>query len=676
MAGLLPRAYGGVLRRSYIYLGSQCSNSVSRLTVGSTFRLVRMKSWGTSKFHTNGSPVLNEIKKISKSNGITIINPLVNKVTTNNVSTSSNGKAAVAAATAATAVSLGSTGQDDALSRNTDFLHIQNILLQKNQDRMNKQKLLSEATNFYERFKINTKWLLIRGNRPFSADEIGTLFSWIILSQILWIILGTTTFVSILLIIFNTVFAKEMVGNVVGKLLNIFLDGIDVKFQDALVPEWRKGCIRFNNVQLRTHPLQASEPENINDYNELVNNMIEFDLKLHQIELSLSLKKWLLGNGLIQDLTIMGMRGNITVTPVSLENKIDDNQRVNLIDWFSNPYYHLGNVKVTDSSIILHDNQLSKDFKVSIYNLDMPQLRFQWIINDFLSSNVVDGSINHSLFNIHKRQHKLAYIKDLENDLSDWKRITRIRLDSIDVKKLGLNNSNAFNWMDDGQLDIIADVMLPNEQENEPDFDFTRNKKEHMSKSNNKYVVLDLKFRFKDLKAIFPDRAPRLSNGEEILSLDELKQIILFINRKYDLYHSYANSSYKNTLWDAPNIAINKAKSFPVTTVFQSKKDFSNEDSDEEDRKLKKQIIRFHDDISTPNNELVLSCKVVKNINELKNMVLFWETGIYDSLSMELYIDLMKMVEEWEYKKKTNWMTDWGSSVASQLIIVGFGAMV
>ena len=83
------------------------------------------------------------------------------------------------------------------LSRSTDFMHTQNILLQKNQERLTKHKLLSEATNFYERFKINTKWFLIRGNRPFSTGEISTLFSWLIISQLVWVILGTTTFVSL-----------------------------------------------------------------------------------------------------------------------------------------------------------------------------------------------------------------------------------------------------------------------------------------------------------------------------------------------------------------------------------------------------------------------------------------------------------------------------------------------
>lgn len=579
---------------------------------------------------------------------------------------------------------VGITNEDE-ISKSTDFLHIQNILLQKNQERMNKQILLSEATNFYQRFKINTKWLLIRGNRPFSADEIGTLFSWLILSQIIWIILGTTTFVSIILLVFNTVFAKEMVGNVVGKTLNIFIDGIDVKFQDALVPEWRKGCIRFNNVELKTSSINKSIKTNdkkknndnaitiANDKNN-ENERFEFNLNFHQVEMTLSLRKWLFGHGLIQNISILGMRGEVSVTPP------DATSSSNLIEWFTNPEYHLGSVKINDSSITLYDKQLRRDFKISIYNLDIPLLRFEWIINDFLSANVVDGSINHSLFNIHKRQHKLAYINELESDLSEWKRITRLRLDSINVKRLGLDKTNAFNWIEDGELDIIADIMLPNEnEENAVVQNKMKSKYSEGTSSYNKYIVLDLKFKFKDLKARFPESTPRLSTGDPIISLDELKPIISYVNTKYDLYHTYSNSSNNNIVWNSPNIAINKARSYPVTTIFQSKDKWSNEEDDGTKATVKsksKQIIRFHDDISTPNNEIVLNCRVVKNIDELRNMVLFGETGIYDSFSMELYVDLMKMVEEWEYKKKNDWIKVWGSTFASQLIIVGFGAMV
>lgn len=538
---------------------------------------------------------------------------------------------------------------EDLMSKNTDYLHVQNILLRKNQERMNKKQVLSEATNFYERFKINTKWLLIRGNRPFSANEISTMFSWLLISQIVWIILGTTTFVSILLLIFNTVFAKEMVGKCIGKLLNVFLEDVDIKFEDALVPEWKKGCIRFNKVELKT----INRDDSVDQSADNSEQNLKFSLKFHEIELTLSLKKWLLGNGPINDLSVYGMRGDVSVNYAYEQTPQDL-----FIDWFSNKEYRLGRVQLTDSCVNIHDEQLDMKYRVSIYNLVMPQLRFEWMIPDFFNADVATGAINHSLFTIHKRQHKLVYSNELERYLSPWKRITRLKLDSINVKDLGLNKSNVFNWFEDGNLEITADIMLPHESD---------------ENKENKYMVLDFRFKFKDLRARFPDNAPRLSTGEELISLEELKPLISFINTQNGYFRSMVNIENTNAVWNAPNVSVNKVVSYPNVTVIPSAQ--WNDGEDEVGSKGQ-EIIKFHEQPFHNNNEIVLRCRIAKNIQELNDKVMFQETGVYDTLSMELYVDLIRMVEEWEYKKKNDFMKLWGTTVASQLLLFGIGAMV
>lgn len=531
------------------------------------------------------------------------------------------------------------------LSRSTDFMHTQNILLQKNQERLTKHKLLSEATNFYERFKINTKWFLIRGNRPFSTGEISTLFSWLIISQLVWVILGTTTFVSLVLFTFNTVFAKEMVGNFVGTCLNKYIDGCDVQFQDALVPEWKKGCISFKKVELKTTPKTSPKGDSENA------PQFEFQLTFNQIDMTLSLRKWLSGHGLIENLSVYGMKGDVTV-------KSDEKNP--LLQWFSNDGYCLGEVRIRDSRITVHDKEIGQDYRVSIYNMDLPQLRFEWLLVDFFNANVVTGAINHSLFTIHKRQHKLAYLHDFEHDLSPWKRITRLRIDEISVKDLGLDKSSSFNWVDDGQVEIIADVMLPNITEEETDDD-------------NKYIVMDVKFNFKDLKAKIPGEEPKLSNGETLLSLEELKPVIAYTNTRRGIFHSLMNIEKTNSVWNNSNISIKRTKSYPDTTVIPSTVPWPE---DEDTVQMSKEIIKYHDQPSHNNNEIVLRCRIVKNMQDVQHLALFRETGIYDLLSMELYVDLMKIVEEWEYRKKNDWMRLWGTTFASQILIFGLGAMV
>ena len=301
-----------------------------------------------------------------------------------------------------------------------------------------------------------------------------------------------------------------------------------------------------------------------------------------------------------------------------------------------------------------------RDYRVSIYNMDLPQLRFEWLLVDFFNANVVTGAINHSLFTIHKRQHKLAYLHDFEHDLSPWKRITRLRIDEISVKDLGLDKSSSFNWVDDGQVEIIADVMLPNIVEEETDDD-------------NKYIVMDVKFNFKDLKAKIPGEEPKLSNGETLLSLEELKPVIAYTNTQRGIFHSLMNIEKTNSVWNNSNISIKRTKSYPDTTVIPSTVPWPE---DEDTIQMSKEIIKYHDQPSHNNNEIVLRCRIVKNMQDVQHLALFRETGIYDLLSMELYVDLMKIVEEWEYRKKNDWMRLWGTTFASQILIFGLGAMV
>ncbi|CAH01336.1 Mdm32p [Kluyveromyces lactis] len=533
----------------------------------------------------------------------------------------------------------------DELNKSTDYMHIQNILLQKEKELSTKHTLLKEATGFYDRFKINTKWFLIRGNRPFSFDELSTLFSWLIISQIIWVILGTTTFVSLVLFTFNTVFAKEMVGKFVGNTLNKYIDSCDVEFQDALVPEWKKGCIRFRSVKVRTVTDGKSD---------VPSDQLQFDLKFNQVDITLSVRKWMTGHGLIDNLTVLGMHGKVVLNDVN-ENK--------LVGWFSNPEYHLGAVKVCDSCFTLRDG--NQDYRISIYNMDMNRLRFEWCVSDFFNANVVTGAINHSLFTIHKRQHKLAYLQDLEKDLSPWKRITRLRLDRISVKDLGLDKSSSFNWIEEGSVEIIADLMLPNVEDESQDSD---------EEKNNKYMVMDLKFNFRDLKAKFPESAPTLSNGETVISFDELKPIINYINNRRVIFNSVATTETIDPDWNRITpVSIKRQKSYPDTTVIPTSVTWPD---GEDEVQINKEIIKYHDQPTTNTNNLILKCRIVKNIDELQNVALFRESGVYDVLAMELYVDLMKIVEEWEFKKKNSWMRLWGTTLASQLLIFGLGAMV
>jgi len=77
-------------------------------------------------------------------------------------------------------------------------------------NRPTKEELLAAATGFWSRLKVRFKWFSIRSVRPFNLDEITALFSWVLLGHVVWVVLGTTTFFSLLILAINTVFAQGM----------------------------------------------------------------------------------------------------------------------------------------------------------------------------------------------------------------------------------------------------------------------------------------------------------------------------------------------------------------------------------------------------------------------------------------------------------------------------------
>jgi distribution and morphology protein 32 len=432
---------------------------------------------------------------------------------------------------------------------------------------------------------IRSKWFLIKGYRPFNIDEIIAFFSWIVLSHLLWIILGTTTFFSLLFYGLNSIFAKELVGNLTGKFITWLTPGLDIVFEEAIVPEWKQGMIDFKKVIVKTA------------HNEYGNNGIRLDLKFESIKLTLSFKKWKDLKGLVENVEVLGMTGLIDKSGLS------DDDELKIYEYLQNEDYELENFKIQDSNVKVIQGEDTKPLNISIYNCELPRLRLKWIFLDFWNVGSMNGSINDSLFAIHKRQHKLAYVNDVEDDSNPWKRISRFRLDQINIEDVGLTGSQ-FNWLvDGGKVEITADIMPPVEEKDVP-YDL-------------RYVVIDLKIQFSDLKAKIPQELPMLSNGEPIISMDQLKPIINYINTK--------------------RLEVND-----------------------------------HEEIGTLPP---ISFRVVKRLSDFEDVSTLKQSKLLDAIATEIYIDLTKHVHEFEIEQRYKKFETWSKTLASQLLVVGLGAM-
>lgn len=74
--------------------------------------------------------------------------------------------------------------------------------------RPTKEELLAAASGAWARLGVRFKWFSIKSARPFNIDDISAFFSWIFVGHLVWLIVGTTTFFSLLVFVVNTVFAQ------------------------------------------------------------------------------------------------------------------------------------------------------------------------------------------------------------------------------------------------------------------------------------------------------------------------------------------------------------------------------------------------------------------------------------------------------------------------------------
>jgi len=67
-----------------------------------------------------------------------------------------------------------------------------------------KAELLAQARGFFDRLKIRIKYPLMRQIRPWTLNDATALFSWLFLGHTVWLLAGTTSFVSLILWLANS----------------------------------------------------------------------------------------------------------------------------------------------------------------------------------------------------------------------------------------------------------------------------------------------------------------------------------------------------------------------------------------------------------------------------------------------------------------------------------------
>ena len=131
----------------------------------------------------------------------------------NNRRTQQDGSAK--AATAAKPKESDPTTEPDASSNS--YLHLPHLPhMPKMPHRPTKEELLAAASGFWSRLKVRFKWFSIRSTRPWNVDDWSAFVSWFVLGNIVWILVGTTTFFSLVILSINTVVAQGMATKFAG----------------------------------------------------------------------------------------------------------------------------------------------------------------------------------------------------------------------------------------------------------------------------------------------------------------------------------------------------------------------------------------------------------------------------------------------------------------------------
>ncbi|OSS53771.1 hypothetical protein B5807_01356 [Epicoccum nigrum] len=351
--------------------------------------------------------------------------------------------------------------------------------------RPSKAELLAAASGFWSRLKVRFKWLTIRSNRKFNADEIYALFSWVLAAHIAWVILGTTTFFMLTVFLINTAFSQETLAKWIGNYLTKS-SGIKVVFETAVVPRWKDGVISFRKVFVSRRPGQgrgkvskgsqtsaaaeAAIAQAEKEEEEVVEedtNYTQFDVSIDTVNVTLSFSKWFNGKGLLKDVDIKGIRGVIDRTSVHTVEGVDPRSYKHE---HSPGDFELDSFRMEDLLVTIYQPDGFRPFPVSIYSCELPQLRKQWLFYDFLSANIMSGSFDGSLFTVHPRQTHNYTGMQLSNgrdtdDGATWKKHSRIRIDGLNIDHLNRGYDGPFSWIHEGNVDIVADIMLPSDDD-------------------------------------------------------------------------------------------------------------------------------------------------------------------------------------------------------------------
>lgn len=586
---------------------------------------------------------------------------------------------------------------------------------EKNNSKITKAALLSQASNRFSKFLIHIKWPLMRNNRPFTMDDFSAFFSWLVMGNVLWIILGTTTFGLVTMYSIHTFDnirnsiktyyvgededdgrngdRKHSDDSILGYITSSILSnglGVMIEFKKGnVLPELKDGMLRFKRFNVYSiHPtsVEAGEDEDIIEEK----TALKFKANVETMDISLSFGKWYEGKGLIDELEIYGINGKVyknseehqdasveEYLPFSagrynenLHFQYDMNdhsaEEMELVkqkrkNFLMESNYEISHVKIHDSYVEIIDVSNKNPLKISIFNCDLPQLRGNRLLIDFFNANNVTGAINDSMFTIHKRQ-------EFNNPTNDNK-IVRFKLDGINMETISHSQKLKFNWIVNGKAEIIADIRLPSiNKESENNFTLGNEYKKISDICSEIFdELIDV------TSPSSPEKLPSAEKNDNDNTL--LKSALAAIYQTFSP-SSESKEAYNTTDPSSEYVIVNfKVKFYNLKACLPQHLPMALSSSlpfiGLQD--LRSLITYVNDNVS--NKPIIIKTTVIEKLSDLYNIENLSQTKIVDEIVSDVYDNLLKIVKLDEKRIINEKTSSWTHTVASQLLLLGLGVL-
>ncbi|CAA7261846.1 unnamed protein product [Cyclocybe aegerita] len=460
------------------------------------------------------------------------------------------------------------------------------------------------------------------------------------MSQTLWILIGTTTFFSVIFATINSLRLQSYVARAISDYLTSET-GITIIFETAIVPKWKDSRLSFKNVYVSRRPSDpsssGSSPSSTSqghmaavgydvsnhpayhhvgeDEDELEDRHFEdedvnytmFDLNIDSVDVTLSLKRWLDGKGLVESAVVRGVRGVVDRRNVfwDPDNPLDPA----LFRHTSQPGdFELESLQLEDVLVTVYQPGDFRPYTSSIFRADIRMFRKRWMFYDFLCAENVVGQFDNCLFSLHKPQSiGRTNEKDLQD--GDWVRMSRFRIDGVNIDHLQNSTTmeGPISWITSGKVDAVLDIKFPRDPSDEMPFNALLGEIADVIATSLSNIPDTTRIPGQRELAKPPLSAPEPDEDEE--GIEEGRE----------------EGGYK------PKVVI---------------------DIDLRFRDLKAAVPIFTPDLSYVNNAFVrpivafmnanrtlvpIRCRVVKDLSEFDGAWTMWETGLMDEISLKTY---------------------------------------